>query len=257
MTFVQPLSMPSPMHTQQRLDDALYQLVQLSDVVSRDIRSIDDFKRFIRQTIRPLLPHRQLYCGCGHIVADQIAIKYAVDVDYHPAHAARIGQHFSLSHRPMVGKWLLNREPLFIHRERDWQQLSLLEQAEQQEFNLGHITLFGHVDLNGKMATCFSFAGVDDLPEFYTSRLRILMPFLHTALIRLGEHAQTQQSIAFTSKEKEIIYWLILGKQNNEIAMILGKSSNTVRNQVHKIFSKLGVGNRQSALDRLQSLHLT
>jgi DNA-binding CsgD family transcriptional regulator len=241
----------------QRLDDALNQLTLLSDLVSKNINNVDDFKHFIRHTIRPLLPHRQLFCGCGYIVADQIDIKYMVEVDYDPALAVKIGTHFSLSERPMVGRWLLSREPLFIHTERDWQHMSRMEQEEQLVFNLGHVAMFGQVDMHGRMATCFSFAGVDDEPAFYANRIRILMPFLHTALVRLSHHEQPPQTIQFTPKEKEVIYWLILGKQNNEIATILGKSSNTVRNQVQKIFSKLGVGNRQSALDRLQSLQLT
>lgn len=242
---------------QQPLEDALNQLTLLSNYIAQYIQTIADFKHFIRHIIRPLLPHRQLFCGCGHIVADRIDIKYVVDVDLDPAHAAQIGEHFSLTDRPMVGKWLLSREPVFIHQQRDWQHLSSLEQAEQIEFKLGHVILYGHIDLSGKMATCFSFAGVGDEPEFYINRIRILMPFMHAALLRLGEHAQAPQTIEFTQKEKDVIYWLILGKQNNEIAMILGKSSNTVRNQVQKIFSKLGVGNRQSAVERLQRLQLT
>ena len=260
MTLAHPEHPLAPRHVelaQPGLEDALNQLTLLSNHVSHNIETVEDFKYFIRHIIRPLLPHRQLFCGYGHIVADQIDIKYAVDVDYNPVHAARIGVHFSLTDRPMVGKWLRSREPVFIHKERDWQSLSALEQAEHCEFGLGHVTLFGHVDLNGKMATCFTFSGANDEPEFYNNRIRILMPFMHTALVRLSEHAQVRQSIDFTQKEKEIIYWLSLGKQNNEIALILGKSSNTVRNQVQKIFSKLGVGNRQSALDRLQRLQLT
>ncbi len=107
------------------------------------------------------------------------------------------------------------------------------------------------------MATYFSFAGVQDAPEFYTRRIRVLAPFLHNALIKLDEHVNTPQKIHFSDKEKEIIYWLMIGKQNSEIAMILDKSSNTVRNQVQQIFIKLGVNNRQGAMMRIQELQLS
>jgi DNA-binding CsgD family transcriptional regulator len=134
--------------------------------------------------------------------------------------------------------------------------LSSLEKREVIEFGLESFAAHGHIDMSGRMATYFSFAGVEDHPEFYIKRLRMLAPFLHAALVKLDESANTPQKINFSDKEKEIIYWLMIGKHNNEIAMILGKSTNTVRNQVQQIFIKLGVNNRQGAMMRIQELQL-
>lgn len=238
------------------LENALVQLIEFSDSISQNIRSIEDFKYFIRHTIRPLIPHTMLFCGCGDIVADKIDVRYVVDVDYLPEHAAQIGLHFQIPERPMLAKWLTTQDPVFVHKVHDWHLLSSLEKKEIIEFDLGHLALHGYIDLSGKMATYFSFAGVDDSPDFYVKRLRVLMPFLHTALIKLDEHTRSPRKIHFSDKEKEIIYWLIIGKQNNEIAQILGKSINTVRNQVQQIFIKVGASNRQAALTRLQELQL-
>jgi DNA-binding CsgD family transcriptional regulator len=237
-------------------EDTLNNLVLFSDVVTNDIKNIEDFRNFIRQTIRPLLPHGKLFCGYGDIVADQINVRYVVDVDYPAEDAAKIGLHFHIPERPMLAQWLMTQHPVFVHKTRDWHLLSTLEKQEIDDFDLGNLALHGHIDLNGKMATYFSFAQVNDQPDLYIKRLRVLMPYLHTALIRLDEHAKVAQKVDFTEKEKEVIYWLILGKQNSEIASILGKSINTVRNQIQHIFIKLGVSNRQAALMRIQALQL-
>jgi DNA-binding CsgD family transcriptional regulator len=51
-----------------------------------------------------------------------------------------------------------------------------------------------------------------------------------------------------TSREREVYYWLCQGKSNEEIALILGISANTVKNHLSPIFQKLGVENRYAAV---------
>lgn len=48
--------------------------------------------------------------------------------------------------------------------------------------------------------------------------------------------------------ERQVFDWLIAGKSNWEISMILKKSTWTVKNQVKSIYLKLGVNNRVSAM---------
>jgi DNA-binding CsgD family transcriptional regulator len=51
-----------------------------------------------------------------------------------------------------------------------------------------------------------------------------------------------------TPRERDVLTWLSEGKSNGEIAMILQISAHTVKHHVEKIFAKLGVENRQSAM---------
>ena len=51
----------------------------------------------------------------------------------------------------------------------------------------------------------------------------------------------------FTSREAEIAQWLMQGKTNAEIALILGGSVRTVEKHVESILAKLGVENRTTA----------
>lgn len=50
------------------------------------------------------------------------------------------------------------------------------------------------------------------------------------------------------AREKEVTYWISQGKTNAEIAQMLGISTNTVKNHVHRIFDKLGANNRTEAV---------
>jgi DNA-binding CsgD family transcriptional regulator len=59
---------------------------------------------------------------------------------------------------------------------------------------------------------------------------------------------QTQRIEKLSTAEREVFGWLVAGKSNWEISMILQKSTWTVKNQVKSIYSKLGVNSRVSAM---------
>lgn len=50
-----------------------------------------------------------------------------------------------------------------------------------------------------------------------------------------------------TQREAEVLYWLTLGKTNNDIAEILGNSPRTVNKHLEHVFEKLGVETRTAA----------
>lgn len=55
------------------------------------------------------------------------------------------------------------------------------------------------------------------------------------------------QGLGLTSREADVLYWMTEGKQNREIATILGRSLNTVQEHVENILKKLGQENRHAA----------
>ncbi|MCV2369386.1 response regulator transcription factor [Roseateles oligotrophus] len=62
-----------------------------------------------------------------------------------------------------------------------------------------------------------------------------------------------------TAREAEVLYWVVKGKINRDIADILGASPATVKKHLERVFSKLGVETRTSAaamaLNRIRALH--
>jgi len=74
---------------------------------------------------------------------------------------------------------------------------------------------------------------------------KILAPHLIVTRKRLGVQALTA---TLSSKEKLVATWLMEGKTNWEIAVVLNIAMNTVKYHIKNIFSKLQVTNRQQAI---------
>jgi len=66
-------------------------------------------------------------------------------------------------------------------------------------------------------------------------------------------------SFKLTAREAEVLYWVVKGKINRDIADILGASPATVKKHLERVFAKLGVETRTAAagmaLNRIRQLH--
>ncbi|MCK7476351.1 MAG: LuxR C-terminal-related transcriptional regulator [Candidatus Moduliflexus flocculans] len=60
------------------------------------------------------------------------------------------------------------------------------------------------------------------------------------------------ESYGITSREGEIVRLLIEGRTNEEIAALLFISNHTVKNHVHNVYKKLGIGNRVQLIQRFR-----
>jgi DNA-binding response OmpR family regulator/DNA-binding CsgD family transcriptional regulator len=66
-------------------------------------------------------------------------------------------------------------------------------------------------------------------------------------------------SFKLTAREAEVLYWVVKGKINRDIADIVGASPATVKKHLERIFDKLGVETRTAAagmaMNRIRQLH--
>jgi DNA-binding NarL/FixJ family response regulator len=73
-----------------------------------------------------------------------------------------------------------------------------------------------------------------------------------TALDAGATHRPTGPSelvrLGISEREADVLYWLIEGKGNADIAAILGIAPSTVKKHLEHIFEKLGVENRTAAI---------
>ncbi|HUW93959.1 MAG TPA: LuxR C-terminal-related transcriptional regulator [Bacteroidales bacterium] len=60
--------------------------------------------------------------------------------------------------------------------------------------------------------------------------------------------------MVITSFEEKVMLLLKGGLTNNSIATVLGKSPNTIKYHLKKIYKKLGVGNRVEAINKYSEL---
>jgi DNA-binding CsgD family transcriptional regulator len=81
-------------------------------------------------------------------------------------------------------------------------------------------------------------------------RVRALRPVLTLALASFARPT-VSDGLALTPREREIGNYLLLGYTNREIALGLGSSPNTVRNQLAALFRKAEVSTRAELVARL------
>lgn len=65
-----------------------------------------------------------------------------------------------------------------------------------------------------------------------------------------GMNSKTEETINLTRREKEILSYLLDGKTNKEVSLILDISLNTVNNHVANIYGKSGVKNRVELVNK-------
>ena len=61
------------------------------------------------------------------------------------------------------------------------------------------------------------------------------------------------ENYGITAREGEIVRLLIEGRTNEEIAALLFISNHTVKNHIHNVYKKLGIGNRVQLIQRFRS----
>ncbi len=78
-----------------------------------------------------------------------------------------------------------------------------------------------------------------------------------TDSIHLESHfASTDPDIRLTNSELETLRWVATGMSNKQIARTLGKSSETIKTHITKIFQKLKCSNRTQAVSKAVQLNL-
>jgi DNA-binding CsgD family transcriptional regulator len=60
-------------------------------------------------------------------------------------------------------------------------------------------------------------------------------------------------SFGLTEREAEVLGWIAQGKSNDEVAVVLGVCSHTVKKHLERIYDALGVGNRTEAALKVQT----
>jgi DNA-binding CsgD family transcriptional regulator len=61
-------------------------------------------------------------------------------------------------------------------------------------------------------------------------------------------------SAGLTLREAEVLLWVMRGKANSEIAVILGSKTKTIGKHLEHVYEKLGVENRTAAANAASEL---
>lgn len=109
-----------------------------------------------------------------------------------------------------------------------------------------------------KMASLFSFsANFEKYDKRIVAILELLIPHLHQTLCHtVSSKLPHCNKRLLSSREKEILHWLMQGKSSWEISVILNISERTVNFHIYNIMQKLEAVNRTHAVAVATSLGL-
>jgi DNA-binding CsgD family transcriptional regulator len=149
----------------------------------------------------------------------------------------------------------------------DFVSLAQLERREcyQAVFRRSHIKRLLTIPV---MGTCGRAASLNvanwsrDFTESDRALLGLLAPHFMQACrnAELVTRSATQKNVSLedlglSARELEVAHWLVQGKSNPEIAIILGISQRTVEKHMERVLEKLGVENRTAAAVCLAEYH--
>lgn len=225
------------------------------------IQTLEDFKSWCRGPIRRFLPHGTLLCAAGQLHGNLIRLDALLPVDYAPEHLALIPRDASLTDRKVIEVWLRTREPQVVTSNLARQCLSALELNEFIAFELENIAAHGVIEPDASRATYFSFSRMPlPLPPDIALRLTLLVPHLHLALCNLRAMQNTSRAVpentspALTRCDYQVLYGLMRGLKNAEIALEVHRSPHTIKHQLAALVRKLGACNRAETVAKAVAL---
>ncbi|HEO0719641.1 TPA: LuxR family transcriptional regulator, partial [Yersinia enterocolitica] len=104
---------------------------------------------------------------------------------------------------------------------------------------------------------------IEEIIDRDKGNIQLLLMITHEKLTTLykdlnstSDFYNMNRNEIFSKRENEIIYWASVGKSYQEIALILGIQSTTVKHHMGKVVKKLGVTNAKHAIGLAVELQL-
>ena len=194
-----------------------------------------------RGQLQALLPHRLLACLQLDTAGTVLRVELLHGGAAAPAVAEAIGDPARGLLPALMARW----------RAGGGRPLALQAGDDGRLAGLGIDNLLAHGSMPVPGGSTFFV--LCDLPQRPGARhahfLRLLLPHLHLALLRLpAVEAPLQRPLS--RRETQVLRWLREGKSNEEIGGILGISGLTVKNHLQRLYRVLGVSNRAHAVAR-------
>jgi len=133
--------------------------------------------------------------------------------------------------------------------------------SELARLGLCACAVHGVLDHNNAAGSQFYFFGAPtEHPSHVAYLLELLVPYLHTALIRVSasdlDGTEGSGPPILSAREISILQFVQHGKNNVEIGLELTISPLTVKNHVQRILRKLGANNRAQAVGKAIALRI-
>ena len=123
--------------------------------------------------------------------------------------------------------------------------------------NANSLLVYGVSDLRGGNDCLYVFFSKEEKLQINETLIQCLLPHVDHVLRKIqhleyaqhiGETEMHFNMLRLTERELEVIDWIKAGKTNQEVAVILEISLNTVKSHIKRIFQKLNVSKRAQAV---------
>jgi len=218
---------------------------------AKGFQTVEDFKAWTRNSVRPLLPHGALACVHGRTHSAGVSVDYVVAVDYPMEYFQDIRNSSGHMDSPLARCWFEQQSPVFFDAGKPPAYVSTPWLTTFRKHGLRNAAADGVVDAQRCVATYFSF---HQLPALREAELRatfqLLIPLMHETFSRVIHlHQERGASLAcnysgLTAREQEILAHINQGQSNVQIASALEVSEFTIRNHISRILDKTGCSNR-------------
>ena len=220
----------------------------LSEAAS--IQTIDEFKQWTRDAIRPIFPHETLGCGYGRIHAGGVGVDGIIAVDYPIAHLKGICNKAGGLDTPILRRWLVTREPQLFEADMPWPDIPAEWLEQFRKNDMRNAAAHAIYDTERCIGTYHSFHRIPGrLGDKHIEALKLLAPIIHEVICRLiGDLKEVNQLNMLRStlspREQQLLQLVGQGKTNQDIAEVFSVKEGTIKHYVANIFKKLGVENR-------------
>ncbi|KWT97094.1 MULTISPECIES: helix-turn-helix transcriptional regulator [unclassified Variovorax] len=224
--------------------------------VTHPLASSGSLIAWVEGPLRAFFPFEGVVLGHGELVAGQLVVTHMLATGHDEAYLRQIATTFELRQRASLAWWFSTRQPFHIDPDNPPPHASAFELDEIERFGLGNVAGHGVLNVRANAGTYFGFAGVGaPLRDWHLEALTLIAPVLNDLMlshIALEQRSATNRLDPLTPRQKEIVRQLAAGKSNKAIALSVGITEKSVRNQLAKVYARVGVHKRTELIALLK-----
>jgi DNA-binding CsgD family transcriptional regulator len=214
-----------------------------------------ELKGWLRGPVNDAVPHQSALVLHGSAHSLGFAIEQRICIDLPENYLAGICNSAGQIQGPMVRRWMQTRASQYFDLDDTAQAQSGRWLQNFRAHGLRNCALFGLVDATGRRVTILGLYNVQGGSR--VARAELCLPFLEPLQAALSQRVHvngadvlTLNGVAqMTPAELEVLKWVRLGKTNQEIGMILGRSRFTIKTHIQRMLAKTGLDSRTRLSD--------
>lgn len=205
----------------------------------------EEFLLYVYARLKMIVPHDKFACGIGSV--DDMVLRHCINVDFPEEYIHQVIAPSGRMRSAVLRRWAHSMPQYYGGLAVESGDVDPDLKSAVLEYGLPNAAAHCYVDDRYGTVSFFCFAGMLGGPRRLAVALYAMVPHLHDALASILRRDGLRGDVKLSSREREVLRWICLGKSNPEMALILGISPWTVKIHVRNVLEKLGVKTRSAA----------